>query len=215
MVTDLDAAYASCERAATSHYENFPVASLLVPAAMRRHVAAVYAFSRAADDMADEGVRPAVERRQLLQGWNARLRAAAEAHLPGPAPAAGEPSNAVEIFLALGASIRDKRLPLGLFEDLLSAFTQDVTVARYATWDDVLDYSRRSANPVGRLVLRIAGHHDARLDAWSDAICSSRWPTPSHARTRRPCSTWPRARSNRATTCGSSCASSRGCRATC
>jgi phytoene synthase len=173
MVNDLDAAYASCERAARSHYENFPVASLLVPAAMRRHVAAVYAFSRAADDFADEGVRTADERCGLLDGWAARLSGAATGHRPGPPPAPGEPSNAVEIFLALGASIRDKRLPLGLFEDLLSAFRQDVVVTRYEAWDDVLDYSRRSADPVGRLVLRIAGHDDARLDAWSDAICSA------------------------------------------
>src|SRR6185369_11986595 len=66
-----------------------------------------------------------------------------------------------------------KRLPLTLFEDLLSAFAQDVSVTRYAAWDDVLDYCRRSANPVGRLVLRIAGYDEPRLDAWSDAICSA------------------------------------------
>jgi hydroxysqualene synthase len=173
MVNDLESAYASCERAARSHYENFPVASLLVPRGMRRHVAALYAFSRAADDFADEGTRPAAERHQLLDGWRTRLRAAAIETEPGPAPAPGEPSNAVEIFLALGETIRQRRLPLPLFEDLLSAFRQDVSVTRYAAWDDVLDYSRRSANPVGRLVLRIAGYDDVRLDAWSDDICSA------------------------------------------
>jgi phytoene/squalene synthetase len=85
----------------------------------------------------------------------------------------GEPSNAVEIFIALGETIRSLSLPVRLFEDLLSAFRQDVTVKRYGTWDHVMDYCRRSANPVGRLVLRIAGYHDARLDGWSDAMCAA------------------------------------------
>jgi squalene synthase HpnC len=173
MVSELDAAYASCEHDARSHYENFPVASLLVPAGMRRHVSALYAFARAADDFADEGSRASHERQQLLDGWGSRLNAAAAVPAPGPAPRPGEPSNAIEIFLALGATIRDKRLPVALFHDLLSAFGQDVTVTRYPSWDEVLDYSRRSANPVGRLVLRIAGYDDPRLDGWSDAICSA------------------------------------------
>jgi hydroxysqualene synthase len=177
MVIDLDAAYASCALDARSHYENFPVASLLVPARMRRHVAALYAFARTADDFADEGVRTAAERQHLLDGWGARLEAAAAAPsgeaTPGPAPVAGEPANAAEIFLALGATIREKRLPVQLFRDLLSAFGQDVSVTRYPSWDQLLDYSRRSANPVGRLVLRIAGYDDPRLDGWSDAICSA------------------------------------------
>jgi squalene synthase HpnC len=173
MVKELDAAYASCEHAARSHYENFPVASLLVPAAMRRHVAALYAFARAADDFADEGARSPRERQRLLDGWSARLAGATASSSPGAAPRPGEPANAAEIFLALGATIREKRLPVGLLEDLLSAFGQDVVVTRYRRWDDVLDYSRRSANPVGRLVLRIAGYDDPRLDAWSDAICSA------------------------------------------
>ena len=173
MVTGLETAYASCEHAARSHYENFPVASLLVPAPMRRHIAALYAFARAADDFADEGTRAVADRHRLLDGWKARLDAAATAPVPGPPPGNGEPANTVEIFLALGDTIRRKRLPVLLFEDLLSAFAQDVTVTRYAAWDDVLDYSRRSANPVGRLVLRIAGYDEPRLDAWSDAICSA------------------------------------------
>jgi squalene synthase HpnC len=173
MVTSLDAAYASCEHAARSHYENFPVASLLVPPPMRPHIAALYAFARAADDFADEGPRATVDRQRLLDGWKARLNAAITARAPGPPPRDGEPRNTVDIFLALGETIRSKRLPVGLFDDLLSAFAQDVTVTRYAAWDEVLDYSRRSANPVGRLVLRIAGYDEPRLDAWSDAICSA------------------------------------------
>ena len=170
---DLDAAYDACARDARGHYENFPVASLLVPRSMRRHVAAVYAFARAADDFADEGTLPAAERLRLLDAWHARLRRAAQGDDPGPPPTAGEPANAVAIFLALGATIRGRGLPLALFEDLLSAFRQDVTVRAYGTWDELLDYCRRSANPVGRLVLRIGGYDEARLDGWSDALCTA------------------------------------------
>jgi squalene synthase HpnC len=173
MVSALDQAYASCERIARAHYENFPVASLLLPASMRRHVAAVYAFARVADDFADEGTLSVADRHRLLDGWLRRLRTAPDETAGGAGADTGEPAEVPQIFLALGATIRDKQLPLVLFEDLLSAFRQDVAVTRYATWDDVLDYSRRSANPVGRLVLRIAGHQDPRLDAWSDAICTA------------------------------------------
>jgi squalene synthase HpnC len=166
-------AYASCIRDARAHYENFPVASLLVPRRMRPHIAAVYAFARAADDFADEGARTADERHALLDGWLHRLRNAVSSELPGPPPCAGEPANTVAIFLALGASVRERTLPLEPFEDLVSAFRQDVTVTRYPTWETLLDYCRRSANPIGRLVLRIAGLRRGRLDEWSDAICTA------------------------------------------
>jgi phytoene synthase len=173
-VVDLREAYASCERDARGHYENFPVASLLIPRQMRRHVAAVYAFARAADDFADEGQRSIDERCALLDGWNRRLQASVSGNVEQQAPPTpGEPSNAPEIFVALGASIADRQLPPQLFEDLLSAFRQDVIIHRYATWADVLDYCRRSANPIGRLVLRIAGYRSERLDGWSDAVCTA------------------------------------------
>ena len=139
---------------------------------MRPHIAAVYAFARVADDFADEGVRPAPERILLLARWRERLQAAVRGG-GAPAPLPGEPAEAAAIFEALGATIRDRSLPLTLFEDLLSAFEQDVRVGRYATWQDVLDYCRRSANPIGRLVLAIAGYRDPRLDARSDAICTA------------------------------------------
>ena len=166
-------AYAACLRDARAHYENFPVASVLVPRPMRHHIAAVYAFARAADDFADEGDRTAAERHALLDGWLERLRHTAGAHQPGPPPRPGEPAHTVAIFIALGASMRDRALPVSLFEDLLSAFRQDVDVARYERWSDLLDYCRRSANPVGRLVLRIAGHTSDQLDRWSDGICTA------------------------------------------
>jgi squalene synthase HpnC len=155
------------------HSENFPVGSILLPRTMRPHVAAVYAFARTADDFADEGSLTADERCRLLDGWRRRLHHAAQAADPGPPPGPGEPPDAIRLFLALGSTIRERNLPIELFEDLLSAFRQDVTVARYATWTDLFDYCRRSANPVGRIVLRIAGLRDDRLDGWSDAICTA------------------------------------------
>jgi squalene synthase HpnC len=174
-MVDIAAAYASCARDARTHYENFPVASRRVPQHMRHHVAAVYAFARAADDFADEGTRPVHERHRLLDGWLCRLKDAVtrDPGRPDRPLSEGEPANTHEIFVALGATIREKNLPPALFEDLLSAFRQDVAVTRYASWSDVLDYCRRSANPVGRLVLRIADYRDPKLDLWSDAICTA------------------------------------------
>ena len=158
----LTAAYAECERRARAHYENFPVASWLVPPRMRPHIAAVYAFARTADDIADEGGRPDAERLKLLDDWQSRLHACVSESAPDD-----------QVFLALGATIRACHLPLSLFDDLLSAFRQDITTHRYDTWTSLLDYCRRSANPVGRLVLRIAGHGDGRLDSASDALCTA------------------------------------------
>ena len=165
-------AYAYCERLAREHYENFPVASLLLPAAMRPHIAAVYAFARRADDFADEPGPDVPERLRLLDGWSARLSRGSNGHADeehGSAPASGDDL----IFRALENTIARHSLPRSLFHDLLSAFRQDVVTTRYATWADVLDYCRRSANPIGRLVLRIAGHDDARLDVQSDAVCTA------------------------------------------
>jgi phytoene synthase len=165
VTSGLEAAYAACERLAQSHYENFPVASRLLPARMRPHVAAIYAFARIADDMADEGSRPAAERISELDEWGARLdRALAGAEDAGP--------NAY-VFVAARHTIETCRLPATLFHDLLSAFRQDVTVTRYPTWDALMDYCRRSANPVGRLVLRVAGVDRADADTASDAVCSA------------------------------------------
>jgi squalene synthase HpnC len=162
-------AYRACEALARAHYENFPVASRLLPPSMRPHVAAVYAFARTADDIADEGQASPGDRQTRLRSWLDRLRgAAADARPPGSDAPLDE-----LIFAALGHSIRTLDLPFSLFVDLLSAFGQDTMTVRYASWSDVLDYCRRSANPVGRLVLRIAGYRDARLDLSSDALCTA------------------------------------------
>jgi squalene synthase HpnC len=162
-------AYAACESLAQAHYENFPVASRLLPASMRPHVAAVYAFARAADDIADEGSDPPQVRLALLRAWQDRLHRAAAAG-PDSRPAHGRDDLIVD---ALAHTIRSLDLPLSLFDDLLSAFAQDTTTTRYASWDEVFDYCRRSANPIGRLVLRIARLRDPALDRSSDALCTA------------------------------------------
>jgi phytoene synthase len=166
--SELSRAYARCEALARAHYENFPVASRLLPARMRPHIAAIYAFARTADDFADEPGLEDAARLRLLDEWRARLSEIAS----GNSSRAGGDEHA-PVFLALGETIRTHRLPVELFEDLLSAFRQDVTTTRYRTWADVLDYCRRSANPVGRLVLRVAGYDDRRLDRASDALCTA------------------------------------------
>jgi hydroxysqualene synthase len=162
-------AYAACEALARAHYENFPVASILLSRAMRPHVAAVYAFARRADDMADEGSAPAAERRDSLDRWRRRLHEMVESGAASTVAATDDDL----MLTATANSIRALDLPLSLFDDLVSAFAQDTMTTRYASWADVLDYCRRSANPVGRLVLRIAGYRDAALDRSSDALCTA------------------------------------------
>ena len=162
-------AYAACETLARSHYENFPVASRLLPRSMRPHVAAVYAFARVADDIADEGTALPATRQAQLYAWQVRLHQAIAANHDVRRSETRDDL----IVAALGHSIRSLELPVALFDDLLSAFGQDTMTTRYTSWRDVLDYCRRSANPVGRLVLRIAGYHDAALDRSSDALCTA------------------------------------------
>jgi phytoene synthase len=139
---------------------------------MRKHVAAVYAFARVADDFADEGELPRDGRLRLLERWKQRLLAAHRGE-PQPECVDGEPDDSVQIFQAIGGTLRECSLPVDLFADLLDAFRQDVVVSSYADWSELFDYARRSANPVGRLVLRMAGYRDRRLDEWSDAICTA------------------------------------------
>ncbi len=158
----LEGAYAHCAAIARAHYENFPVASWLVPRRMRPHVAAIYAFARTADDFADDPGHAPDDRLRRLDTWRAQLHRTVR----------GEPSDD-PVFRALGHTIQACSLPVELFDDLLSAFRQDVTVHRYETWDDLLDYCGRSANPVGRLVLRVALVDRPDADRASDAMCSA------------------------------------------
>ena len=164
----LDRAYAACETLARTRYENFPVASRLLPAPMRPHVAAVYAFARVADDFADEGREAPEVRQARLRAWQRRLHEAARGAERQPVDGRDD-----LIFVALGHTIRSLDLPVSLFDDLLSAFAQDTTTPRFDSWRDLLDYCRRSANPIGRLVLRIAGYRDPALDRSSDALCTA------------------------------------------
>lgn len=166
-------AYARCQQVAVAHYENFPVASRLVPPRMRPHVAAVYAFARAADDFADEGEAPAAQRLAWLSQWQALRAGGMSAAQDAPAVGHVAAEDVQATFVAAQDTIARCELDPQLFDDLLSAFAQDVTTRRYETWDAVLDYCRRSANPVGRLVLGIAGvRQDAAL-RHSDAVCTA------------------------------------------
>ena len=140
---------------AGDHYENFPVGSWLLPRGTRRHLHRIYAFARTADDLADElrdAEALAAFRRDFLE------------HLDGAA-------SGVSLFVDLTATIRECELERELFTDLLDAFAQDLEVSRYDR-KGLLDYCRRSADPVGRLVLRVSGYRDAGLDALSDRICT-------------------------------------------
>src|SRR5688572_1829803 len=147
---------------AVDHYENFPVASVVMPARFRRPVGLIYRFAREADDFADEGDDPPAARLAALAHFGEELRRLERGEAPG-----------IAWFGALGDVIREHALPYALFHDLLSAFSQDVVKARYSTYAEVLDYCRRSANPVGRLLLHLYRETSADALRWSDAICSS------------------------------------------
>jgi phytoene/squalene synthetase len=154
---------------AVEHYENFPVASILLPAALRAPVEVIYRFARSADDFADEGADPAGIRLQKLQGYREQLDAPRE-----------------PLFHDVRKIVREHGLPLELFRDLLDAFSQDVTKKRYADYAELLDYCRRSANPVGRLLLHLFKR--------TTETCAS--PTPSAPR----CSSSTTGRTSRSTT---------------
>ena len=144
------------------HYENFPVASWLLPKRLRRPVESIYRFARCADDIADEGDASANERLDALSRYGHELARIEAGETPFD-----------PVFGPLAESIHEHRIPLAPFHDLLSAFKQDVTKARYANFGEVMDYCRRSANPVGRLMMHLYGDQDPRHLAYSDAICSS------------------------------------------
>ncbi|WP_174874424.1 squalene synthase HpnC [Vogesella oryzae] len=147
---------------AVDHYENFPVGSLALPRRMRKAVHVIYHFARHADDIADEGDAPAVERLAALQALRVELDRIAAGAMPEQ-----------PLMQALARVISERKLPLQPFYDLLSAFSQDVEKTRYQNFAELVDYCRRSANPVGRLMLALYGEHDSRSLAMSDGICTA------------------------------------------
>ncbi|MFZ6769264.1 squalene synthase HpnC [Undibacterium sp. Di26W] len=146
----------------SKHYENFPVASLLMPARLRPAVNVIYAFARSADDIADEGDASPEERLRQLAVYEAELDCIEK-----------NSSSESQLFKALAAVIHKYDLPLQCFRDLLSAFKQDVVTTRYADFPSLLDYCARSANPVGTLMLHLYGEASADNLRDSDAICSA------------------------------------------
>lgn len=161
--SELDNAYRFCQQLAQSHYENFPVASLLLPKRLRKPISVIYAFARTADDFSDEGSESESTRLDQLEQYSTALKQISADNYQGNAP----------IFIALQDVIQQHQLPIVLFEDLLSAFKQDVVKSRYANFDEVLDYCRFSANPVGRLLLYLNGSPSQQQLQQSDAICSA------------------------------------------
>lgn len=152
----LDQAYQYCKEVTLNHYENFPVASVLLPKKIRRHIYPIYAFARHADDLADE----AADKIALLE-WRGLLHQSSQEKIAHP------------VFLALSDTIQKFNLPISLFDDLISAFLQDLKKNRYESLAELLAYCRNSANPVGRIILFLFGYRDEQLFQYSDHICSA------------------------------------------
>lgn len=156
----IDDAYATCERIARDHYENFALGSRLLPRALRRHIAAVYAFARTADDFADED--PDRERAlAALDAWETELDACYAGRARHP------------IFVALAETVREFAIPSEPFRRLLAAFRMDVEFRGFDTFDELLHYCTHSANPVGHLVLYLFGHGDPERQTRADDICTA------------------------------------------
>ncbi len=155
-------AYAYCRQMVRSHYENFPVASFILPKRLRQPISVIYAFARTADDFADEGDWDAGTRLTKLRQYDNYLDAITNGEIiDNP------------IFIALADVIRKHHLPLPLFHDLITAFRCDVNKTRFTNIDDVWDYCRYSANPVGRLLLHLMDAATAENLERSDAVCSA------------------------------------------
>jgi squalene synthase HpnC len=151
-------ARAYCRRLATSHYENFSVATWFLPKDLHDHFYAVYAYCRISDDLGDE-VDDAATSLRLLDAWEGELNACYDGRSKHPA------------FVALAETVKECQIPKKPFADLLIAFRQDQTVTRYERFEDLLGYCRNSANPVGRLVLYVCGYRDEQLHILSDYTC--------------------------------------------
>jgi squalene synthase HpnC len=161
MSSELDSAYKEALLLAKTHYENFPVVSLFVKKNLRKHVAVIYWFARTADDIADEGEFTPDERIIRLNEFLQRF----ENTLNGVC--------FEKVDLALHNTIVSFNLDIQLFRDLISAFKQDIFTSRYHTFFDILDYCKRSANPIGRLILQLNSIEGGKLKGYSDKICTS------------------------------------------
>jgi len=161
--SNLEQAYQFCQALAQNHYENFPVASVLLPKRLRRPISVIYAFARTADDFADEGDASQEHRIEQLNNYSIALQSIKD----------GRVDNTDPIFIALSDVLKQHNLPIKLFDDLLDAFKQDVIKDRYQDFSEVLDYCRRSADPVGRLLLLLSHKPTDEQLQQSDAICSS------------------------------------------
>lgn len=162
MSSELKLAYRQCQQIAKQHYENFPVASFILPSKIRTAVTVVYVFARRADDLADEGNASNEERLAQLTQMEVELQQTIAGNLPDD-----------YLYLALADVIKRFQIPTDLFFDLISAFKQDVVKKRYQDFGELMNYCRRSANPVGRLMLYLFGQADEKNLALSDGICSS------------------------------------------
>jgi len=154
----LKKAYTFCHRMARKHYENFPVASLFVPKSLRTPIAVIYAFARTADDISDEGVLSSSERLTKLNGYRQQIQADQPKEL---------------LLIALLQIIKEYQLPKKLLLDLLSAFEQDVTQKIYADFGELITYCRRSAQPIGRLLLHLTRTNTKQNFYYSDCICTA------------------------------------------
>jgi squalene synthase HpnC len=157
---DLKTARRFCRELALSHYENFVVASVFLPHRLKQHFYNVYAYCRVSDDLADEAGSPEVAL-ELLQRWRAELRECYRGQARHP------------VFIALSETIEAFNIPMEPFTHLLEAFVQDQSKTRYETFDQLLDYCRYSANPVGRLVLYLCGYRDEERQRLSDRTCTA------------------------------------------
>jgi squalene synthase HpnC len=156
----LEEARAYCQHLATTHYENFSVATWFLPKRLRQHFYNMYAYCRISDDLGDEVGDPGLSLR-LLDQWETELVACYS----------GTPRHPV--FVALAETVRQFEIPQQEFADLLTAFRQDQTTTRYATFADVVGYCKYSANPVGHLVLYLCGYKDSERQALADHTCTA------------------------------------------
>jgi squalene synthase HpnC len=158
--SSLESARAYCRRLAKSHYENFVVASVLLPRHLKQHFYNIYAYCRISDDLGDEAGDPKIAL-ELLEQWDDELRACYRGQAKHP------------VFIALADTIESFDIPISPFAKLLEAFKRDQTQTRYETWDQLLDYCRYSANPVGQLVLYLGGYRDPERQHLSDLTCTA------------------------------------------